>query len=121
MGSEECDDDLMNTFAAATVVAAGLGLAFAPAAVADEAGFLDGIRALDHYALDCPGCAQDAVDVGREACQAFDLGGDQAAIAAVRKAYNSDASESAEYYATLFAQSASFELCPEHRDEIGQI
>lgn len=112
----------MKTTVAGTAVAlAVFGLGTAPVASADEAGFLDGIRSLDHYALECDRCEQDAVDVGRRACKAFDLGGDRAAIATVRKAYNGDTSDSAEYYATLFAQYASFELCPEHEGEIGPI
>lgn len=111
----------MKMLAAAVAATAALGLSLAPVASADEAGFLDGIRALDHYATECPGCEQDALDVGYRACKAFDLGGDQAAIATVLKAYNGDTSDSAQYYATLFAQYASYELCPEHQDEIGPI
>ncbi len=110
----------MKTMLAALVLS-GAALGLAPVANADEAGFLNGIRALDHYALECPRCSQDAIDVGYRACKGFDLGGHQAAVAAVRKAYNADTSSSADYYATLFAQTASYQLCPQHQNEIGPI
>jgi hypothetical protein len=63
----------------------------------------------------------ETVEVGYRVCRAFDRGGDVAAIQEVMAAYNRDDSSSREYYATLFAQSAAFELCPEHNGEIGPI
>ncbi|BBY28135.1 hypothetical protein GCM10023114_58170 [Mycolicibacterium sediminis] len=54
--------------AAVTVVVA---LGTAATASADEAGFVSSVDSLNYYALDCPGCAQDAVDVGYRACAAF--------------------------------------------------
>lgn len=99
----------------------GLMLGTAASASADEVDFVGAISALDYYAIDCPGCAQDAVDVGYRACAGFDRGGSQAAVQAVLDAYNGPGQSHADYYATLFAQAASYNLCPEHQDEIGQI
>ena len=58
--------------------------------------------------------------MGYRVCAAFDHG-ETAAIQAVRTAYNRDDSDSAEYYATLFAQYAARELCPQHDGKIGPI
>lgn len=105
----------------AILAVAGIGLATAGTASADEAGFIAAIDSLDHYAIECAGCAQDAVDVGYRACAAFNRGGDQAAIRAVLDSYNADTEGSRNYYATLFAQYAAYQLCPEHNGEIGPI
>lgn len=96
----------------------GLALGTAATASADEASFIEAIEALDHYSTVYP---DETVQVGYRVCRAFDLGGDTAAVATVRKAYNGDTSESANYYATLFAQYAAYQLCPEHNGEIGPI
>jgi hypothetical protein len=61
------------------------------------------------------------VDVGYRACSAFGRCGKNAAVQTVLTAYNSDTSSSASYYATLFAQYAAHDLCPEHDGEIGPI
>lgn len=98
-----------------------LSLVLAPAAQASEQDFVDAIASLDHYAIGCPGCAQDALSVGYRACSAFSNGGESAAIREVLRSYNSDTSSSREYYATLFAQYAAHELCPQHDGEIGPI
>lgn len=106
----------------ATIVAVlSLALGTAATASADEAGFIDAIDSLDYYAIECPGCAQDAIDVGYRACAGFDRGGDNAAIRAVLDSYNGPGQRSPEYYATLFAQYAAYQLCPEHNGEIGPI
>lgn len=99
----------------------GLALGTAATASADEAGFVSAIDSLDYYAIDCPGCAQDAIDVGYRACAGFDRGGDNAAIQAVLDSYNGPGQSNAQYYATLFAQYAAYQLCPEHNGEIGPI
>jgi hypothetical protein len=85
---------------------------------ASESGFVKAVDSLGHYAIGCPGCAQDAINVGYKACAAWDQGGQKAAIQTVLKSYNTDGSE---YYATLFAQYAGQELCPKHSGEIGPI
>jgi len=90
-------------------------------AQASESGFVKAVDSLNHYAIGCPGCAQDAISVGYRACAAWDEGGERAAIQTVMKAYNSDTSGSPEYYATLFVQYAGQELCPKHAGEIGPI
>lgn len=98
-----------------------IGVVGAPVASADESGFIEAIDSLGHYALEAPGTIGDALDVGYRACAAFGQGGKQAAIQTVLDAYNADTSESADYYATLFAQYAAFNLCPAHDGEIGPI
>ncbi|MCV7170928.1 DUF732 domain-containing protein [Mycobacterium manitobense] len=103
------------------LAAAGMGLAGAPMAGASEDGFLKAIDSLNHYAIECPGCAEDALDVGRRVCAAFDSGGEAAAIQEVLLSYNGDDSPNRNYYATLFAQYSAVELCPEHNGEIGPI
>lgn len=100
---------------------AGIALAGAPVASASEQAFIEAIDSLDHYAIGCSGCAQDALDVGYRACAAFDVGGDQAAIQEVLRSYNGPGQDNAHYYATLFAQYSAYELCPQHNGEIGQI
>ncbi|MFL0158592.1 hypothetical protein [Mycobacteroides chelonae] len=80
---------------------AGLSVVLAPQSSADEAGFIAAIESLDHYATTCAGCAQDAIN-------------------AVKNAYNRD-DNSSEYYATLFAQYAAVQLCPQHQGRIGPI
>lgn len=100
---------------------AGIALGTAATASADEADFIGAVSALDYYAIDCPGCAQDAVDVGYRACAGFDRGGSQAAVRAVLDSYNGPGQSHADYYASLFAQAAAYNLCPEHQNEIGQI
>lgn len=111
----------MTKFVGSAILFFGLAVMAAPPASADEAGFLDSIASLDHYAIDCPGCAQDALDVGYRVCAAFDVGGESAAIGEVRRSYNGPGQTNAEYYATLFAQYAAHELCPQHDGEIGPI
>lgn len=111
----------MNRLMNVLLVVAGIGLATAPVAGASEDAFVMAIDSLDHYAIECPGCAQDALDVGYRVCQAFDAGGDTAAIQEVLTSYNSDDSPNPEYYATLFAQYSAYELCPQHNGEIGPI
>ncbi|PRC48538.1 hypothetical protein C6A85_79335, partial [Mycobacterium sp. ITM-2017-0098] len=103
------------------VALAGFGLAVAPVAGASEDAFIAAIDSLDHYAIECPGCAQDALHVGYRVCQAFDAGGDSAAIAEVLRSYNGPDQTNPEYYATLFAQYSAYELCPQHNGEIGPI
>lgn len=98
--------------------AIGIGLLSAPVAAADEDGFIAAIESLDHYATVY---SQDTISVGYRVCGAFARGGDQAAIAEVLRSYNSDDSANRQYYATLFAQYAAHELCPQHDGEIGQI
>ena len=105
----------------AILASLGLALGTAATASADEAGFIEAIDSLDHYAIECAGCAQDAVNVGYRACAAFNRGGDQAAVQAVLDSYNADTAGSRNYYATLFAQYAAYQLCPEHDGEIGPI
>jgi hypothetical protein len=101
---------------------AAIGLAGAPVAQADEQGFVDAIASHGHYAVGPPEWINDdLVKLGYRVCEAFDRGGDTAAVQTVLTAYNGDTSESADYYATLFAQSAAYELCPEHNGEIGSI
>lgn len=106
-------------FALAAV--ASIGLAGAPVASASEQALIEAIDSLDYCAIGCPGCAQDALDVGYRACAAFDTGGDQAAIQEVLRAYNGPGQSNPEYHATLFAQYSAYELCPQHNGEIGPI
>ncbi len=65
------------------VAGAGIALAGAPVAAASEDAFIEAIDSLDYYAIDCAGCAQDALDVGYRVCAAFDAAGEKAAIAEV--------------------------------------
>ena len=102
-----------------TIAALSMGIAVAPVAQADEAGFIDAIDIVGHYSTIYP---DETVAIGQQVCTIFDNGGDgQAATAWVLKKYNGDDSANPEYYATLFAQAASIELCSEHSDVIGQI
>jgi len=96
-------------------------LASAGSAAASEQDFLDSIASLNHYAIECAGCADDALDVGYKVCRAFDAGGETAAVQAVLNSYNRDDSPNRDYYATLFAQYAAYELCPQHNGEIEPI
>lgn len=102
-------------------VVAGFGLAGAPAAGASEDAFVKAIDSLGYYAITCPGCAEDALDVGYRVCAAFGTGGETAAIAEVLKSYNGPDQTNPEYYATLFAQYAAYELCPQHNGKIEPI
>lgn len=99
----------------------GIALGTSTPASADENDFVSSIASLDYYAIECAGCAQDALDVGYRACAGFDRGGSNAAVQAVLQAYNGPGQENREYYATLFAQYAAYQLCPEHNGEIGPI
>ncbi|MEA2922774.1 MAG: hypothetical protein QOF07_2739 [Bradyrhizobium sp.] len=99
----------------------GIALGTAATASADEADFVSSVESLHYYAIDCAGCAQDALDVGYKACAGFDRGGQGAAVQAVLKAYNGPGQENSEYYATLFAQYAAHQLCPKHDGDIGPI
>lgn len=103
-----------------TTSTTGLGIALATAApaVADESGFINAINAVGHYSTVYP---SETVQVGYRVCDAFQRGGKSAAIQQVLTEYNRDDSANREYYATLFAQSAATELCPQHAGEIGQI
>lgn len=103
------------------LAAAGIALTTAPVALASEETFIRAIDSLDHYAIECPECAQDALEVGYRVCAAFDAGGDTAAIAEVLRSYNGPGQTNPEYYATLFAQYSAYELCPQHNGEIGPI
>lgn len=103
------------------MAAAGIALGAAAPALASEQAFIDAIDSLDHYAIDCPRCAQDALDVGYRACSAFDAGGKTAAVQEVLRSYNGPGQSNPEYYATLFAQYSAYELCPKHNGEIGPI
>jgi Protein of unknown function (DUF732) len=105
------------TLFAGIVVALGT----AGTASASEADFVDAIASLDHYAIECPGCAQDALDVGYRVCAAFGTGGETAAIQEVLNSYNADTSPNRNYYANLFAQYSAYELCPQHNGQIGPI
>jgi len=111
----------MTKLFASLLAVLGLALGTAGTASADEAGFIDAIDSLDYYAIECAGCAQDAIDVGYRACAGFDRSGKRAAIQAVLDSYNGPGQTNAEYYATLFAQYAAYQLCPEHNGEIGPI
>lgn len=95
-------------------------LGTAATASADEAGFISSVRSLGYYAVDCPGCAQDAVDVGYRACAAFSRG-EQAAVQAVIAAYNGAGQDYAEYNAHIFASYAAHQLCPEHDGKLGSL
>ncbi|WP_197377541.1 DUF732 domain-containing protein [Mycolicibacterium baixiangningiae] len=90
----------------------------APVASASEQGFIDAIDAVGHYSTVYP---DETVQVGYRVCGAFARGGDVAAIQEVLTAYNRDDNPDREYYAALFAQSAAYELCPQHMGEIGPI
>lgn len=104
-----------------TLAALGIALGTAAIASASEQAFIEAIDSLDHYAIECPGCAQDALDVGYRVCAAFDSSGKNAAIQAVLDSYNGPSQTNAHYYATLFAQYSAYELCPQHDGEIGPI
>lgn len=108
----------MTKLLVAVLAVTGIGLATAGSASADESGFIEAINAVGHYSTVYP---NETVQVGYRVCSAFDRGGDAAAVQEVLKAYNRDDSASREYYATLFAQSAAYNLCPRHRGEIGPI
>ena len=110
----------MSRLLATLLALTGLALSTPATASADEAGFISSIDSLNHYAISCPRCAQDAVDVGYRACAGFDRGS-QGAVQAVLNAYNGPGQRNQNYYATLFAQYAASELCPEHDGEIGPI
>jgi hypothetical protein len=112
---------LTRSTAITVMLTAGVALGPAATASASEQAFIGAIDSLDRYAIDCPGCAQDALDVDFRVCAAFDAGGDQAAIKEVLRAYNGPGQSNAEYYATLFAQYSAYELCPQHIGEIGPI
>lgn len=100
---------------------AGASLVCAPAAAASEDAFLAAIDSLEYYAINCPGCAEDALGVGYRVCAAFGSGGESAAIAEVLKSYNGPGQTHPEYYATLFAQYSAYELCPQHNGKIDPI
>lgn len=100
------------------VMAPCIALATAPMASASEDAF---IAAIDYYAIDCAGCAEDALDVGYRVCAAFDAAGKTAAIQEVLRSYNGPGQSNAEYHANLFAQYSAYELCPQHNGEIGPI
>lgn len=111
----------MKKMMTAMVAGAGIALGTAAPAFASEDAFIKAINSLDYYAIDCPGCAQDALDVGYRVCSAFDAGGKTAAAQEVLRSYNGPGQSNPEYYATLFAQYSAYELCPQHNGEIGQI
>ena len=111
----------MKKIAFTLLAVVGLALGTAATASASEQAFIEAIDSLDHYAIECPGCAQDALDVGYRACAGFDAGGDSAAIQAVLDSYNGPGQDNSHYYATLFAQYSAYELCPQHNGEIGPI
>jgi hypothetical protein len=97
-----------------------LTVKYAPTASADEQSFIDSIDAVGHYSTIYP---DQTVQIGQQVCTIFDNGSDsEAAVDWVLKKYNGPGNGPNEpYYATLFAQSAAYELCPEHNGEIGQI
>ncbi|MDX1884858.1 DUF732 domain-containing protein [Mycolicibacterium sp. 120270] len=103
------------------VAGTGIALAGAPVASASEDAFIKAIDSLDYYAIDCPGCVEDALDVGYRVCEAFDAAGDTAAIREVLRSYNGPGQSNPEYHATLFAQYAADELCPQHDGKIGPL
>ena len=109
-----CDDDCMTKLLAGLIALFALAAVTASPASADEAGFVRAIDSLDYYAIRCAGCAQDAIEVGYRACDGFDRAGDTAAIQAVLDSYNGPGQKNPDYYATLFAQYAAYQLCPEH-------
>jgi hypothetical protein len=53
----------------------GIALGSAGTASASQDDFVRAIDSLNHYAIDCPGCAQDALNVGYRVCAAFGTGG----------------------------------------------
>lgn len=99
----------------------GIAVAGAPVAAASEQAFVEAIDSLEYYATGCPGCDQDALEVGYRVCSAFDAGGSAAAIREVLNSYNGPGQNNPEYYAYLFAQYSAYELCPQHNGEIGPI
>lgn len=103
-----------------TTVVAGLGIMLGTAspASASESGFIDAVNAVGHYSTVYP---SETIQVGYRVCGAFQRGGSSAAIQQVLKEYNRDDSVNREYYATLFAQSAATELCPQFAGLIGPI
>ncbi|GAA2809973.1 DUF732 domain-containing protein [Mycolicibacterium pallens] len=111
----------MLKFVVAVLAATGIAFGTAPVASASEDAFIQAISSLNYYAINCPGCAQDALNVGYRVCKTFDSGGQSAAIQAVLKAYNGPGQSNAEYHATLFATYAAHELCPQHDGEIAPI
>lgn len=88
---------------------------------AREDAVVKAIDSLDHSAIECPGCAQDALDVGYRVCATFESGGDTAAVQEVLISYHGDNRLNRRYHATLFAQYSAYELCPQHNGESGQI
>lgn len=94
------------------VAGAGIALAGAPVAAASEDAFIKAIDSLDYYAIDCAGCAQDALDVGYRVCAAFDAAGEKAAITEVLRSYNGPGQSNAEYHATLFAHTPPMSCAP---------
>lgn len=112
--------DIMKTLFGAVAMLAGIGLATAGTASADDQGFIDRINIDGHYSTIYP---NETIEIGQQVCTIFDNGGDgQAAVDWVLKKYAGPGNGPHEnYYATLFAQAASIELCPEHSGVIGQI
>ena len=108
----------MTTLLITLLAVAGIALAGAPVASAPEDAFIEAIDSLDYYAIDCPGCAQDALDVGYRVCAALDAGGKTAAIQEVLRSYNGPGQSNTEYHANLFVQYSAFELCPQHNGEL---
>ncbi|MCV7007966.1 DUF732 domain-containing protein [Mycobacterium gordonae] len=102
----------------ACTVGLGVALGTAATASADEAGFIQRVQIVGHYSTVYP---SETVQVGYRVCGAFSRGGKSAAIQEVLTAYNRDDSPNREYYATLFAQDAAFELCPQYAGLIGPI
>jgi hypothetical protein len=111
---------IMKKLFAPLVMMAGFGLATAGTACADDQGFIDAIDNVGHYSTVYP---DETIEIGQQVCTIFDNGGDgQAAVDWVLKRYQGPGNgPNEEYYATLFAQSAAFELCTEHNREIGPI
>ncbi|WP_094287979.1 DUF732 domain-containing protein [Mycobacterium lehmannii] len=98
-----------------------ISLVTAGPASASEDAFIEAIDSIDYYAVNCPECAEEALEVGYRVCDAFDAGGGaQGAVAEVLRSYNGPGSHPG-YYAHLFAQYSAYELCPQHSDVIGQI
>lgn len=97
-----------------------LALGTAATALADESGFISSVS-LDYYAIECPGCTQDALEVGYRVCAAFDNRGTAAAVAEVLRSYNGPGQSNQAYWATQFAGYPADQLCPKHSGEIGPI